>query len=309
MSIFVRTTCAGMLDNITRKIDLMIIGAQKSGTTSLLRYLGEHPQIESHKANEFSYFYSDEEYESGWAKAEEYYFGKKNSDKNFVVAKHANLYSSAKAIERLYEQFPQCKLVLLLRNPVSRSYSSYLMEKMYDRVDYEFDELPELLEKKDGRQLESWQEEAFIGFSKYDEHLENVFRFFKKEQVKVILFEDFSSHPLSHCRNLFYWMGVENDFFPRVRTVHNETTMVRSRMMSRMIRNIMVDNSVLKSALKKILPNRTASQIGQKLREANRSGKSFPKMSPEMENYLNKLFHPHKQRLQDLTGLDLSAWK
>ena len=38
------------------KIDIMIVGAQKAGTTSLLRYLGEHPECVAHPQKEFAYF-------------------------------------------------------------------------------------------------------------------------------------------------------------------------------------------------------------------------------------------------------------
>lgn len=41
---------------MSKKIDVMIVGAQKDGTTSLLRYMGEHPDCIAHPQKEFAYF-------------------------------------------------------------------------------------------------------------------------------------------------------------------------------------------------------------------------------------------------------------
>jgi len=49
-------------------IDLMIIGAQKAGTTSLKNYLGEHPEICTHERIEFMFFVNEQEYKQGYKK-------------------------------------------------------------------------------------------------------------------------------------------------------------------------------------------------------------------------------------------------
>ena len=51
---------------MARPIDLMIVGAQKAGTTSLLRYLGNHSSICIHEKPEILFFLIDEEYQKGY---------------------------------------------------------------------------------------------------------------------------------------------------------------------------------------------------------------------------------------------------
>ena len=50
-----------------KKIDVMIVGAEKSGTTSLKNYLNEHPDVFGHSATEFTFFHTKKnEYNLGF---------------------------------------------------------------------------------------------------------------------------------------------------------------------------------------------------------------------------------------------------
>ena len=150
-----------------QKIDLFIAGAQKAGTTSMKNYLGEHPQITTHVAQEFSFFYDDQEFNRGLEYAFSHYFYKQSISNNKIVCKHAHFYTSEKAIIRLSQHNPDCKLIIILRNPVERAYSSYLMEKLYSRVHFEFDEIVYALDGSNRLILEPWQQEAIISFGFY----------------------------------------------------------------------------------------------------------------------------------------------
>lgn len=295
-----------MSPNQVHRIDLMIIGAQKSGTTSLLRYLGEHPQLNTHPANEFSFYFDDAEFEEGQEKAFKRYYGKGYRTDKKTIAKHAHLYCSEKAIGRLKSLQPDCKIVLLLRNPVIRAYSSYLMEKSYDRVSFEFDEIPSYIEGK--KNMEEWLKEAILNLSQYDTHLENVYRIFPKEQIRVILFEHFSTDPLPYCREIFEWINVDPDFFPRVRLKHNETSISRSKMYSGFLKKFLVEKNPVKEGIKKILPDTVSAKLGNKLRDANRSGKSYPPMTDKTNRYLREYFKEHNRKIHDICGADTSIW-
>ena len=56
-------------------IDMIIVGAAKSGTTSLLRYLGQHPEVCPQREPEFAYFVLDGQYARGYESAFDRYFG------------------------------------------------------------------------------------------------------------------------------------------------------------------------------------------------------------------------------------------
>jgi hypothetical protein len=290
------------------KIDLFIIGAQKAGTTSLKNYLGEHPEIVTHDSKEFSFFYDDAEFEKGIEKAYEHYFTKKEVSGKKIVCKHAHLYSSEKAIERLRQHNPHCQIVFIMRDPVKRTLSSYLMEKLYNRVDFEFDELQQALNGTQKLMLEDWQFEAIVEFGFYYQYLQVVYKYFPKENVKLILFEDFSRHPLRFCTQIFSSFGINDEFQPRVRIVHNKTSQPKSKFFANFLKRFLVEKNPVKESLKKVIPSNTSARLGEKLRDANRSKKNNYEMSMEMKLFLKNYFSEHNRNLAELTGLDLGKW-
>jgi hypothetical protein len=295
---------------MAQKIDLFIIGAQKAGTTSLKNYLGEHPEMITHHSKEFSFFYDDEEYREGYEKALTHYFGKQNLSGKKVVCKHAHLYSSEKGIQRLHQHNPGCQIVFIMRNPVKRTLSSYLMEKLYNRVHFQFEDLPKALDGSGQLQLEEWQFEAIIEFGLYHRYLEFIFKYFKKEQVRLILFEDFSNHPLLYCREIFRSFGINDEFQPRVRTIHNKTTLPKSRFYASFLKYFLVQKNPVKESLKRVMPASTSLKLGERLRDANRSNKNNRyEMGEEVKTFLENYFGPHNKKLQELTGLDFKSWE
>jgi Sulfotransferase domain len=293
---------------MAEKIDLFIIGAQKAGTTSLKNYLSEHPSIKSHYAQEFSFFYDDEEYTLGVQKAFKKYFTEKETA-ILQIAKHAHLYSSEKAIERLYHHNPNCKLIFILRNPVERTFSSYMMEKLYNRVDFEFDQLEHAINGSDLLQLEPWQREAILEFGYYENFLPSIYKYFPKNQVRLVLFEDFMSKPMELCQTVFRELNLKHDYYPRTRVKHNETALPRSEVMSNLLRKYLISDNKIKSNFGKVIPPVTKFKIGNMLRNLNRSNKNKVQISEKMTFKLKEHFYPHICELEKMTGFDLGNWK
>ena len=62
------------IDEKLKLIDCMIIGAQKSATSSLAYYLSQHPDICKHQQNEIPYFVINTEFQRGYSWAYNKYF-------------------------------------------------------------------------------------------------------------------------------------------------------------------------------------------------------------------------------------------
>ena len=103
------------LSKSVRKISLMIIGAQKAGTTSLKNYLGQHPSLETHPHKEFAFFFDPAQYENDFENARKKYFINKSVSVQ-LIEKSAGLYVKETGIVELKKHNPDCKLVLILRN-------------------------------------------------------------------------------------------------------------------------------------------------------------------------------------------------
>ncbi|MFN5183751.1 MAG: sulfotransferase family protein [Bacteroidota bacterium] len=289
-------------------MDLFIVGAQKAGTTSLKNYLGEHPQIITHSSQEFPYFFDKNEYQLGFNKIYNQYFNQVNETTFKVVCKHAHLYTSEIGLQRLSKDFPNVSLIFILRNPVDRAYSSYLMEKLYNRVNFNFDEIPESINGSSKLKLETWQFEALISFGFYSFHLKNIYKYFEKEKVRLILFEDFKNNPLFYLKNIFSELDVQKNFNPRVREIHNESSVPRSLLFSGLIKNTLIEENKFKSIIKKVLPGNSALRLGTQLRDINKKKVQKKLMNESTRAFLTEYFKPYNEELSEITNLDLSSW-
>lgn len=288
------------------KIDLMIIGAQKAGTTSLKNYLNEHPDIVGHMQHEFAYFGSEEEYQEPWEKVFEKNFsgGKTNASK--IVAKHIKIANDELAVQRLKQHNPDCQLVFIVRNPVERAFSSYTMDVSRFNYSVPFSKITEVIREND---QEHKMYRIYISLGMYSENLKMIYRYFPKEQVHVYLFEDLKKRPLKICKDIFKLLKIDESFNPRVNVVHNKTKPVRSEWIGEVLKKLRRRDNKLKKIVKSILPYRLFTRIGYTLTELNLKDTGFKGMDADTRQVLEDFFRPYNKELQQLTGLNLSSWE
>jgi hypothetical protein len=111
---------------LRRLPDFIIIGAQKGGTSSLFSYLNQHPELTLSFVKEVHFF--DVNYSHGikWYKS---HFPFKFIHPNFKTGEASPYYLfHPLAAQRVYRHCPFVKIIVLLRNPVDRAYSHYIMQ-------------------------------------------------------------------------------------------------------------------------------------------------------------------------------------
>ena len=109
-----------------RALGCMIVGGHKCGTTSLKEYLGAHPEVATHPQLEFTAF-SQKDYSPG-REREELGTLLDDAGERLALAKHAGLYAEPFSLDRLREAAPDCRILLILRDPVARARSAFRME-------------------------------------------------------------------------------------------------------------------------------------------------------------------------------------
>jgi Sulfotransferase family len=124
-----------------KDLDFLVVGAAKAGTTSLHEYLRTHPELYLPEVKEQVFFTRDEAYESGWDAFAAVAFHGAPEDRRWGMATPHYLAgpviwreSTIREVEapahlvtarRIARQFPDLKLIALLRDPVERAISSY----------------------------------------------------------------------------------------------------------------------------------------------------------------------------------------
>jgi hypothetical protein len=183
--------------------DVVILGAQKSGTTSLHGYLVQHPGVVEPLRKEVHYF--DVNYGRGeaWYRA---HFGRTGEPGLNLDSSPYYLYHPA-VPRRLKALLPDARLIILLRDPVRRAYSHYWHERGKGREKLGFEEAiaaePGRLGQSetqlaDGSLERSHEHQHFsyLARGRYAEQLERWIALFPREQFLILRFEDLARDPL-----------------------------------------------------------------------------------------------------------------
>lgn len=291
-----------------KKIDVFIIGAQKAGTTSLKKYLAQHSEIVTHEHMEFAFFADNNEYRKGFPRVFVKYFKLNENDSRIILCKNATLYEKEDSLLRLFLHNPECKIIFILREPVARAYSAYLMGVNDGWITEPFQKYVSLLlNKKMSVNSDIYRYIFQLGL--YSELLEQVYASFKKEQVFLVKYESLKDAPARVCSELFSFIGVGENFHPDFSKMYNVTRKVKSRTASSIIHFFKSKNSLVKRAIRFVLGPRFFARMGYVVNNANLKSVEYPPLSEDLFRSLAEFYKHDVIRLESLTKFDLSAWK
>lgn len=119
-------------ESFTNAPTFLIIGAQKAGTTALFSLLAQHPKILAPKEKEINFFQDDKNFSRGYVWYHEQFPPEDEFSSGQVTfeATPGYLYRIP-AAQRIYEYNQSIKLIMLVRDPVERAYSSWNMYKNF----------------------------------------------------------------------------------------------------------------------------------------------------------------------------------
>jgi hypothetical protein len=209
--------------------DAVILGAMKSGTSSLHYYLVQQPGVIEPLRKEVHYFDVNFDRGEAWYRA---HFGRVG------VAGH-NLDSSPYYLfhpavpRRLQALLPQAKLIVLLRDPARRAYSHYWHERDKGReplsfaeaIDAEAERLGNSQQRLADGSLERSREHrhfSYLARGRYAEQLDRWFAVLPRGQFLILRFEDLARDPLGVLSVTLDFLGL-----PRAATVRLEARNTR----------------------------------------------------------------------------------
>ncbi|MCT7949166.1 sulfotransferase domain-containing protein [Ancylothrix sp. C2] len=181
----------------------LIIGAQKSGTTSLYNYLIQHPQISPAKTKEIHFFDLNYHQEIDWYKAQ----FPQQAGQNTITGESSPYYLFHPRVpQRVHQHFPQIKLIILLREPVARTWSHYHHEirLKYETLSFEqaIASEPQRLQGETEKLLAednyysfNHQHYSYLARGIYHQQIKNWQQYFPKEQILILKSEDFYANP------------------------------------------------------------------------------------------------------------------
>ena len=192
------------------KLDFVLAGAQKSGTTALHYFLQKHPQITMGDRQEM-HFFDDEEI---FSKPPDYESLHRRyprvSPQTLAGDCTPNYVFWEPAAARIARYHPAIKLVILLRNPVDRAFSHWNMQRHKKREPLDF---LEALKAEPDRitpplTLAS-RRFSYVARGWYSQQLERFFKLFPREQIKVVKFEQFRNEQRATLDSIFTFLGLK----------------------------------------------------------------------------------------------------
>ncbi|MCF6159558.1 MAG: hypothetical protein E3K32_13535 [wastewater metagenome] len=290
-------------------IQVMIVGAQKAGTTSLFQYIAQNPSICTHPQREMVYFVNDEVYASGYETAYAKYFKPGNNNGSVLLAKHVMAMYSQDALARIHKHNPNMYLIVVLRNPVDRAYSAYWYAR---RRGWENIKTFEgALEAESERMKEgwyTWRNCAYVHNGIYHRYLEWILEKFGKNQVLILTSDELTNDAGKICRGIYETLKLDSTFVSETIVRHNTSCLPRSEFLAQTFSRLLANTHPLKRFARSLIPGSFTYKIRHKILKLNEKGFTPPEMKRETRYRLAEYFKPYNDTLEKLLGRDFHYW-
>ena len=295
--------------------DFFIVGAARSGTTSLYYYLNEHPQIYMPALKEpwfFSHFGESPEIDKKWAhkvvsKPEDYFKLFPEPDCKGKVCGEASisyLYCHNQSITNLKkfygDKIKDLKIIIILRHPVERMFSQYNMfEKDAGDSTLPFEEAikPEVIEKRLKEGFDPFYD--YVGFSMYFEAVKNYFETFP--QLKVFFYEELKADPASMVKDIYRFLGVDINFRPESLNKVFHSSGEPKNVFLKPVYHFVMEKNIVKDLIKKVISEKMRSNL-RKIK-SDITGKIARKKTVDyshLSRYFNEFYRDDIEKLYQL---------
>ncbi len=286
--------------------NFMLIGAAKSGTTSLAYYLSQHPDVYIPAEKETHFFSFDALYDKGIDFYGRTFFADAARFRARADATPAYVHRYEKVIPRIQADLGQdLKFVVLLRDPVRRAWSHYLHQLRNAREDLSFEEAMTKEDERAAADPDSW-----LGYFKdglYSQQLSAWFDAFGRERFLVLKQSDLAAQPIETVNAVFRFIGVsplESLDLSR----KNPQAVPRSRWLMRLMSMNFPGRDWLKNRMPPEWRRGALVWIRRRNTRPSREGE-LPRLSAETERVLRQRYAPEFDRLEALLGESYDEWR
>lgn len=206
--------------NKKTKVNFLVCGTQKGGTTALNKYLNKHPQICLSKQKEVHFFDNDEIFKNNkkinYNKYHSYF---KPNMKTIATGECTPIYMYWKeSPKRISEYNKNMKIILVLRNPIERAYSHWNMEiaKKRDNREFKIAISQELSEQKNNQS----RYHSYLDRGNYIEQIKRIWEYFPKNNVLILKSEDLKKNPSETLNEITNFLKIDKINVIDIKNVH-----------------------------------------------------------------------------------------
>ncbi|MDZ7682938.1 MAG: sulfotransferase domain-containing protein [Fodinibius sp.] len=268
-----------------RKVDFMIVGAQKCGTTTLAKLLSNHSSIVCCDKKEPSFFCSTDNWKQ---EISDYHslFQWKEGALHFEASTTYTWYPLYNAWKNLYAYNPDLKIIYIVRNPVDRIVSSYMHGYKHGYVDGDIEKA--ITEKP-----------FLLNMTRYATQIRPYIEHFGANQVKILFFEDLIRDQAIITNQLSDFLEIDTEGFTD-KDIHANKSVGNFK-----IHHKYNNPGIMLSVFQKYLP-----PLWKVITyNSARSFKKKPRLSVEQQEMILYLMRNEITELEDITDRNLDSWR
>ena len=291
--------------------NFFVVGAQKSGTTSLHNYLADHPNIYLPAQKETKFFALDDLFAQGIAHYEASYFADHAGQAAIGEIDPEYMYLPV-VLQRMSDTLPgfaSTRFIFVLREPVARAYSHYLITLKRGIETLDFDHA---IAAEDERLTGGYFEQVHFSYLDRGRYVDQLLRFANlvpRERMLVLLAEELSADPLTTVQKVFRFLGVDDTYVPgNVEKQFHVATRARSTLLLRLAKQ----ESAFKTALRTLFPLPAwRKRIRKGIHQWNQRGRyqQTPALDRATRMRVETLYADHNRRLAKFLERDLAEWR
>lgn len=299
------------------KVNFFCIGAQKAGTTLLHDILLQHPDVYLPPDKEAHFFDVNERFKKGIDFYETFF--ETYSGEKVIGNINPNLQIELRSIDRIIDIYgTDIKIIFLLRNPIRRAYSHYLMSK---KRGFECLSFKEALVQEKNR-IETPQlhkgyytkekghfEKNHLGYIQrglYSKTIEYLQEKFTENNLRFILFEDFIKDKQKITLEILEFLDLDKNFNFDLNLKSNPAQKPKSYRLSKFLHT----HSKLKSILKKIIPQGIRVSVKKTIIRKNFTNLSNSEKTISEEDFVfaKKYFSKDIKKVERLINKEIKQW-
>lgn len=298
--------------------DFLIVGAAKSGTTSLYHYLLDHPEINLSKRQKEGRYFSnmpndfkgpgDHLLNQSIPQSKEEYFKLFDNIENSKVKGDISpdyLYYANETIKKIQEQFlEEPKIIIILRNPIDRAFSQFMH---FSREKREILQFEEALKNERKRKSENWEwawryKDVGLYYNQVKLYLDNF------KSCKIILFEDLKKDAQQVVIEVCDFLDVSKIEINKDK-IYNKSGIPQNNIQTQFYNKFVKNGNVLSKTIKLFIPESKKRKIKHRVKELlfdKYLEKQKMKSGTRLE--LIEFFSDDIIKLESLIQRDLSHW-
>jgi hypothetical protein len=144
-----------------------------------------------------------------------------------------------------------------------------------------------------------WRYNVFVKLGEYVNYIEILEKYFSRESIYILRIEDFNRDRLNQFNQLCYWLGITKPAMQAIENQHNSHKVAKSVLLTKIVSAFLSESSIIKRALKKLIPLEKQAILGDKIRNLTKRKAEKEPLDYKTKQLLESHYEPFQIALTE----------